>query len=122
MIEITFTGETLGDVAEQAYAFADTVAASSDTRTAWAGKPGAKTEPETSPAQVDPPVSVDLSRKPEEIKEEALDLLREVYNSGAAGQEAVKALLKEFGVKKAGDVPAERAAELLKAAWAAKVE
>jgi hypothetical protein len=48
------------------------------------------------------------------IKEKALDKIRAVYALGSEGMEAVKKLGKDYGVKKLGDVPLEKAEALLK--------
>lgn len=121
MIEITFTGETLEDVAAQASTFAATVLPAEKKP----GKPrkAGKTEPAPDAAEPEPPA--ETAPDPKEAakaKDDALDLLRKVYGRGDEGQKAVKAILKDFGVKKAGDVPAERGHELLVAATAANAK
>jgi hypothetical protein len=139
MIEITFTGETLNDLADQAMNFATTVIGAKAEAEAPAKslrKPR-KIEPEKAPAEVDPPKQAVEQPEPETsslaaaaegikaleaTKEKALDILRNVYNAGTEGQKAVRAILKDFGVKKAGDVPTEKADDLMTAARAALVE
>lgn len=48
------------------------------------------------------------------VKEQALDKIRAVYALGSEGMEAVKKLGKKYEVKKLGDVPLPKAADLLK--------
>jgi hypothetical protein len=168
-ISITFEGETLLDVAQQADAFAALVVGAEinknrsltnvpptgERKTRGRGTSKASV---TSPSETDPPETRTVAdvaatmpgktivepdaedrgegpapdrRQPEpdmkaleKAKEEALDILRKVYGKGDAGQKEVRALLKLYSVKKAGDVPVEKAEELLGKAQAAlkKVE
>lgn len=99
MVEITFTGESLNDVANQARDFAISVL----------GKPARKA-PETQTEA--PPADVPDRTKTKEL---ALEKLRTVYGK-PDGADAVKKALAKFKVKKAADVPVEKAAELLTAA------
>ena len=57
----------------------------------------------------------------EKAKEEALDMLRQVYARGAKGQKKIKELQAKYGVAKFVEVPAARGDELLADAKAAIV-
>ena len=159
MITVTFSGETLVDVAEQAKSFADETlgvevrdmsslvnnslgtgavplgnsAGPMQGYNAPAEKPARKPRAPKAPAEnlsekaptrpaelgqeIDagaPDPEADLAK----VKEEALDVLRTVFGKGEAGQKKVREILKDkkFAVKKAGDVPVEKAHDLMFAA------
>ena len=125
MIEITFTSETLQELAEQAAQFANTVngeAKSAKTSRTNKGKqaPPAETPPETPTEKTpEPEAPKPDTKKLEKTKEEALDVLRKVYGKGENGVLQVRNILRHFDVKKAGDVPVEKADELAAKAQAA---
>lgn len=132
MIEVTFTGETVGDVAEQAAAFAAAVqgkaaapkaprAVNPKKAAETPAEPQAAPEPET-PADSAPQEAPAADTKAlEKVKNEALDKLRAMYASGKPGQAQVKKISNQFGVKKLADVPVEKADELAKAVSAAEI-
>lgn len=136
MVNIEFSGETLHDVATQARNFANVVFAG-------AGQVAAAEKPASRPSVKAPKASDKATGKSEaeiaselpgetivepgtealkKTKEDALDILRKVYSTGPTGQKAVKKITSDYGVKKAGDIPVEKAVELLKAAKAAQVK
>ena len=145
-ITITFEGETLLDVANQANDFAALVIGAelsknqSKTNVPPTGEKNTKgrgSKAKDAPVSTGTPIvpqtpeeaAADAAAAPkveaadtkalEKTKEEALDILRKVFGKGEAGQKAVRAITKHYEVKKAGDVPVEKAAELLAKAKAA---
>jgi hypothetical protein len=120
-VSITFSGETLLDVAQQADKFAALAGVKAPgAKRGTKAPPEPEAEPEKPAPEVEQPETADAppadTKALEKAKEEALDVLRKVYGRGAEGQKAVRALLKKFEVKKAGDVPVEKADALLTAA------
>lgn len=123
MIEVTFTGETLEDVAKQAANFSSVALGGAKVGVKGSTKTAVKTavaEPENDTAVADTAAAPD-TKAMEKTREAALDKLRTMYSSGKEGQAAVKKISKDFGVKKLGDVPVEKADELMAAVLAAEV-
>ena len=142
MIEITFTGETLLDLAKQADEFASQIigaelsknqSKTNATPTGERKKRGSKDKTTVADIarsqpgeEIVPPDAEDeqtvveekapSDKELKEMKEQALDILRSVYVRGEAGQKAVTEATRSFGKRKAADVPVEKAAELLAAA------
>lgn len=129
-IKIIFEGETLLDVAQQAADFAAAMLNGSVPSAPTQGERKGRTRPPVKPET--PQTEADAKEGPEgsgeetvdpkaleKAKEEALDILRKVFGKGEAGQKAVRKITKDYGVKKAGDVPIEKAEELLGKAKAA---
>lgn len=147
MITVTFSGETLVDVAEQAKSFADETLGvefvldviqqqkvpppvEKPAKVSKLSKPRAQKAPAEKSSEPALTRLADLGQKidagapdPEadlaKVKEEALDVLRTVFGKGEAGQKKVREILKTYGVKKAGDVPVEKAHDLLSRAQTA---
>lgn len=135
MFSVTIEGETLDDIIIRARGLyqaltgqpapvvvqPETVPAPSEPETDPPGKKTRRKKAETA-AEPSDQAEPDAEQGGDEefdrvaaagVKEKALDKIRAVYSLGNEGMEAVKKLGKEYGVKKLGDVPLEKADELL---------